>query len=386
MRLLILAAVAALTSFSGAPAQVASPANCAAQAPHSLSLSFADNQAALTPQARAMLTQAAQIARACPTWTAVVTVYPGDSGLAAGDQGVANRRLGVIVSVLAKLDVPSARLRLITAAAPAGPAPGPAAPSVTGAVIEFAAQGLPQIARTFRREILPGGAPPTRAESLVGALPKGPLMVTNSGAATAGAPPPNAGPAPITPIPSPTTGPPPPAPKLTVTYNAPDSIPLGQDSNYRLIIESANPAGTADFTGAPGPLASHQIPTLTWARAVMAGPQDVVTVQPLSAPCQQVSSVGNPTWTWAVTPKTNKPFFLTVDIYQVADCNAAGVQDIREDTFSIKVTESFWSGLLYEWPAWKSALAWLLATITAVGGAFGAWTWLKSNKSASTSP
>ncbi|HWD68163.1 MAG TPA: hypothetical protein VG227_09410, partial [Caulobacteraceae bacterium] len=132
--------------------------------------------------------------------------------------------------------------------------------------------------------------------------------------------------------------------------------------------------------GAPGALASHQIPTLTWARAVMAGPQDVVTLQPLSAPCQQVSSLGNPTWTWAVTPRTNKPFFLTVDIYQVADCNAAGVQDIREDTFSIKVTETFWSGLLYEWPAWKSALAWLLATITAVGGAFGAWTWLKSNK------
>ena len=261
-------------------------------------------------------------------------------------------------------------------------------------MIAFAAQRLPEIAYALRRPMpLSAGAPPPQA---VAALPERPgLVVTSSSAPTVvttatppgAAPPPAAAPSPTcrgpdhsaapTPAPAPA-----PAPKLTVTYNAPPSIPLGQDTDYRLIIQSANPAGAADFTGAPGPLASHQIPTLTWAKAVMTGPADQVAIQSQSAPCQQVGSLGTLTWDWIVTPKTNRPFFLTVAIYQVADCNASGVQDVREDTFSIKVTESFWSGLVYEWPAWKSALAWVLGTITALGGAFGAWTWLKSNKAA----
>ena len=386
MRLLILALAAALASFSAAQAQGPVQANCAAQTPQNLALYFADDEAGLTPRDQATLARAAQIAQACPTWTLAITVYPGDSGSAATDNTVAAKRRDAISAALASFGVAPDRLRLITAAAPAGPA----APSVTGAVIAFAAQRLPEIAYALRRPMAPAGAPPPQA---VAALPKGPLVVTSSSAPTvvttatppSAAPPPAAAPSP-TPGPDYSAAPPPapapaPAPKLTVTYNAPPSIPLGQDTDYRLIIQSANPAGAADFTGAPGPLASHQIPTLTWAKAVMTGPADQVAIQSQSAPCQQVGSLGNPTWDWIVAPKTNKPFFLTVAIYQVADCNASGVQDVREDTFSIKVTESFWSGLVYEWPAWKSALAWALGTITALGGAFGAWTWLKSNKS-----
>ena len=385
MRLLILAVAAALASFSAARAQGPAQANCLAQPPQNLSLSFADNQADLTPQTQATLARAAQIAQACPTWTLAITVYPGDSGDAAMDNTVAAKRRGAISAALGNLGVAPTRLRLITAAAPAGPG----APSVTGAVVAFAVQRLPEIAYSLRRPMLPAGAPPPQA---IAALPKGPLVVTSSSAPTVvtTATPPAAAP-PSSPAPSPTPGPdysaapaPAPAPKLTVTYNAPASIPLGQDTDYRLIIQSANPAGAADFTGAPGPLASHQIPTLTWAKAVMTGPADQVAIQSQSAPCQQVGSLGNPTWDWIVTPKTNKPFFLTVAIYQVADCNASGVQDVREDTFSIKVTESFWSGLVYEWPAWKSALAWVLGTVTALGGAFGAWTWLKPNKPAAS--
>ncbi|HEY1880000.1 MAG TPA: hypothetical protein VGG68_08715 [Caulobacteraceae bacterium] len=410
MRLLIVALAAALASFSAARAQEPPQANCPAQAPHSLPLFFADNQAGLTPEAQVTLAQAVQFAQACPVLTLTIIAYPGDSGATAADQAVAATRLNVISAALRGMGVAPARLRLVTGLAPAGPA----APTVRGATIGFAAQ--PQIAYRLRPGAFPGGvaaapigapnpeAPVVIAHDHVRPLPKGPLVAANGGGsvATAAPPPPNPapaaspgaaptpGPAPgPTPgaaaAPAPNPGPPAPAPKLTVIYNAPPSIPLGQGTDYRLIIESANPTGAGDFNGAPGPLQSHTIPTLAWARAVMTGPQDLVTVQPVtSAACQEVTSQGNPTWDWQVTPKTNKAFYLTVDIYQVADCNAAGVLDHRVDSFPIKVTETFWSWLIYEWPAWKSALAWVLGTMAAAGGAFGAWTWFKPGKPASS--
>lgn len=381
MRLLILTLAAVLASFSAARAQGPVQANCPAQPPQNLLLSFADNQADLTSQSQATLARAAQIAQACPAWTLAITVYPGDSGAAAVDNTVAAKRRGAISAALGNLGVAPGRLRLAIAAVPAGPA----APTVTGAMIGFAAPGLPFIAHTLRRQTL---AIRASRGSVVASLPDAPLVVSGSGGTTVvtTAAPPNAAPPP-TPSPppgtAPTTNPPAQPAKLTVTYNAPASIPLGQGTDYRLIIASANPTSAGDFAGAPGPLQSHAIPTLTWARAVMTGPQDLVAVQPMTtATCQQVSSQGNPTWDWQVTPKSNKPFYLTVDIYEVSDCNAVGELDHRVDTFPIQVSETFWSWLLYEWPAWKSALAWLLGTVTALGGAFGAWTWLKPNKPA----
>jgi len=165
-----------------------------------------------------------------------------------------------------------------------------------------------------------------------------------------------------------------------VAYNAPPVIPLGQATDYRLIILSAHPLGPNDLSGAPGPVESHNIPRVKKVLAVVTGPSTGVSIQQPAKPCQDVTADGNPTFDWYVTPTSNQPFDLSVDLYEVTDCSDPSPVDQRIDNFSIKVATSPWAWLIYVWPTWKTVLVGILGVVTAAGGAVGAWKGLFGGK------
>jgi hypothetical protein len=164
---------------------------------------------------------------------------------------------------------------------------------------------------------------------------------------------------------------------LQTKYNAPPTIPLGSATTYRLIILSGRPLGAGDFKGAPGPVDTRRIPAVALVRAQMSGPKAFVRIEPMSAPCQEVSRSDNPTWDWAVTPTSTKTFNLNVDLYEVRNCKDEASIDHRLDTFPITVTATLWQWLIYVWPFWKTALTGVLGLIGAAGAALGAWKWLR---------
>jgi len=165
-----------------------------------------------------------------------------------------------------------------------------------------------------------------------------------------------------------------------VQYNAPSVIPLGQATDFRLIILSAHPLGAQDFNGAPGEVESNNIPHVTKVLAVMTGPSGEVSIQQPDKPCQEVTASGNPTFDWYVTPSSTQSFDLSVDIYEVADCSDPSPSGQRIDNFTIKVATSPWTWLIYVWPTWKTALLGILAVVTAAGGAVAAWKGLFGGK------
>jgi hypothetical protein len=173
--------------------------------------------------------------------------------------------------------------------------------------------------------------------------------------------------------------------QFDVKYNAPDTIPLGMPTDFRLIIASAHAVAAADFAGAPGEVASHQIPKVTQVKAVMSGPKDVVDISSGSAPCQTVGASDNPAWDWAVTPKTAKLLELQVEIWEVGpDCNAAAPVVHRIDSFSIKVTATWLQTLESGLGTTNAFLTALFALVAAGGAAFGAWKWLLPNSKTSS--
>ena len=188
-------------------------------------------------------------------------------------------------------------------------------------------------------------------------------------------------PAPIVVPPAPageTAAPPASSKNFDVKYNAPDTVPLGKPTDFRLIIASAHVVGANDFGGAPGTVAGHQIPKVSQAKAVMSGPKEAVDISSGSAPCQTVSTSDNPTWDWAVTPKRTGSFQLQVDIWEVGpNCNAPAPVVHRIDTFSIKVTASWWQMLTSGLGTINTFLTAFFALVAAGGAAFGAWKWLK---------
>jgi hypothetical protein len=167
-----------------------------------------------------------------------------------------------------------------------------------------------------------------------------------------------------------------------VQYNAPSVIPLGQATDFRLIILSAHPLGAQDFNGAPGGVAGNTIPRATKVLAVMTGPSGEVSIQQPDKPCQEVTANGNPTFDWYVTPSSTQSFDLSVSIYQVADCSDPSPAGERIDNFNIKVATSPWAWLIYVWPTWKTVLLGIFAVATAAGGAYGAWKGLFGGKKA----
>jgi len=184
----------------------------------------------------------------------------------------------------------------------------------------------------------------------------------------------------VPPAPSGQTSAPPPASsqKLDVKYNAPNTVPLGKPTDFRLIIASAHVVGANDFSGAPGTVAGRQIPKVSQVKAVMSGPKDAVDISSGSAPCQTVSASDNPAWDWAVTPKATGSFQLQVDIWEVGpDCNAPAPVVHRIDNFSIKVTATWWQTLTNGLSAFNTFLTAFFALVAAGGAAFGAWKWLR---------
>ena len=110
----------------------------------------------------------------------------------------------------------------------------------------------------------------------------------------------------------------------------------------------------------------------------MSGPKNVIDISSGSAPCQTVSASDNPTWDWAVTPKTTGSFQLQVDIWEVGpDCNAPAPVVHRIDNFSIKVTATWWQTLTNGLGTLNTFLTAFFALVAAGGAAFGAWRWLK---------
>jgi hypothetical protein len=165
---------------------------------------------------------------------------------------------------------------------------------------------------------------------------------------------------------------------FNVKYNAPKTVPLGEPTDFRLIIASAHVPGANDFPGAPGPVLGHQIPKVSRVKAVMSGPMNVVNISSGSSPCQTVTTSDNPQWDWAVTPKTTDSFQLQVDIWEVGpDCNAPVPVVHHIDNFSIKVTATWWQTLTNGLSTLDKFLTAFFALVAAGGTAFGAWKWLK---------
>jgi hypothetical protein len=109
--------------------------------------------------------------------------------------------------------------------------------------------------------------------------------------------------------------PPPQAPiaMYEVTYNAPTVIPYERATEYQLVINSKAKDVEA-FNGMTGPQLRGTLQLGRFVKVVMTGSDPAVTIDSKGiSECQEISSRSNPTWNWAVTPKTIQPFTLHIE-------------------------------------------------------------------------
>lgn len=172
-----------------------------------------------------------------------------------------------------------------------------------------------------------------------------------------------------------TVAPPPLSQQVNVHYNAPQEIPYGQATEYRVVISKPASSTVGDFEGTTGPVLMHRIPDAPQMKATLSGPQALVSVESQGgAQCQPITADSNATWSWAVTPKTTEPFKLQVYISEVdSRCDNAAAKSHRIDSFAIKVHATFWQNIQIAAQSTYNVVAAIIALITALGGAWAAW-------------